>query len=102
MELEKLLQEKKEYTSRIIWLSAKMIGMFIIPIFAAWGIHKLWNINVLLLMFCAFVLSWVSVISLYRKVTLHLRKLDERINSLRKEHDNITVQSTVLPDDTKL
>lgn len=98
MKLEELIQQRNEYGAKILKLAIQVAGIFLIPILLIYGITLISDIKFIYLFPVAFIISWLSIFFLYRKISREVKDLDRRIRELRA----IEATSDVAPtSDTK-
>lgn len=85
MKLEELIQQRNAYGGKILKLAIQVAGIFLVPILIIYGITLITDIKFIYLFPAAFIISWVSIFFLYRKVSREVKDLDRRIRELRAE-----------------
>lgn len=92
-ELKALIEKRDAHVTRLFYIMLEFFFIFGVPAAAAffagqaldtqYETGKAWLISLLII---AFILSWVMVIMRTRKITKKLKKIEERIQELRKGH----------------
>ena len=87
MELETLLRQRESYAGKILKIGVQIAIIFLIPALIGVVLSKTLNISFLYFLPGAFIISWVFVFYLYRKIKIEMKKLDNHINELRKKNN---------------
>lgn len=85
MTLQELEKERNAYASQITNLAIKIAVIFVVPVLLAIGVSRLFDVSLVYTMPIAFIISWVLVIRMYRKVDKKVRELEEKIRALKEE-----------------
>ena len=83
MKLEELEKKRDSYGGKIVKLALLIAVIFLVPVLVIAGISYYGDIKFMYLFPIAFVVSWVLVILLYRKVSKEVKGLDRQIKDLK-------------------
>jgi predicted tellurium resistance membrane protein TerC len=100
MKLEELIKQRDAYGGKILKLGITIAVIFIVPVLVVLGLSFLTGIEFMYLFPIAFIISWTSVIILYRKISKEVKLLDHQIKKLRAQETNDT--SNHVSDNTSL
>lgn len=85
MELHELEKKRDAYAGRIAHLAIHIALIFAIPAGIALLLKYFFEVSIAYTLPVAFVLSWILVIRLYRKIDKTVRTLEEQIRERKKE-----------------
>lgn len=85
MKLKELEQQRDAYAGRIAKLAIQIALIFGVPAALAIGLSRWFEVKIMYLLPVAFIISWIMVITLYRKVDRKVRELEQQISELKKE-----------------
>lgn len=94
MKLGELIRQRDAYGGKILKLVIQVAGIFLLPILIIYGITLVTDIKFIYLFPVAFIVSWLSIFFLYRKIFRKLKELDNRIRELRVKKANLDVAPT--------
>lgn len=85
MKLEKLIKKREAEAGKFVKLMIQIAAIFLIPVVFAVFLSKYFEISFLYFFPLAFIVSWIIVFFLYRKISKKMKNLDKQINELRKK-----------------
>ncbi len=83
-ELSDLQKKRDAYAGKITHLAIQIAVLFAIPLLVALGIHYAADVSFPSLMPFAFILSWIGVVYVYRKIDKEVRTLELRIYEIKQ------------------
>ena len=86
-ELVELEKKRDAYATKITRMAVQIAVIFVIPLILGIGVHFWFNISYPATMPFAFVLSWLGVSYLYRKIDREVRTLEKRIHEIKQTLD---------------
>lgn len=88
MELHELEKKRDAYAGKIAQLAIQIALIFAIPAAVALLLKYLFEVPIVYTLPVAFILSWVLVIRLYKKVDRAVRDLEEQIRERKREESS--------------
>jgi hypothetical protein len=88
MNLDDLERQRDAYASKIGKLALYIAVIFAVPAVIAIAIGRYADISLAYLLPIAFVISWILVAQLYRRIDKKVRELESRIRELKREEHN--------------
>lgn len=88
MDLKTLEKERDGFALELVPTIIKVAVALVVPLLLVFVIRKYIDIHVLILLAISFLISWVYIFFLYRKIIERVRKNKEMITDLKQEQDN--------------
>ena len=95
MELEKLIQKRDAYAGKILKLGILIAVIFLLPAVIAIVLSRSFDLSYVYTLGGAVIVSWTSVILLYRKIHHEVKALENQIKELRAKQGQTHTKETL-------
>lgn len=86
-ELIELEKKRDAYATQITRMAVQIAVIFAVPLLLGVGVHFWFNVSYPVILPFAFVISWLGVSHLYRKVGRGVQALEKRIQEIKQTLD---------------